>query len=253
MSKYWTVAHIATLMLLISTPLAAQEQRAPAHVYEAYYRTAYADLENWNRIYWEYAVPVLEALRDEGIIEGWGQWQHHTGSDYNIRLSVRTYDWESIAVFWGEYLDGLESAMPADEWDAARRMVVEHRDEIWNVGEVNAPSDFEATHLYTSMFRVSFADIDEWNQIWTDLSESILQDAMDDGLLGGWVRLDHNTGGPYNSKHLFLFDDWDRIDDVIFERLIGTLAEEQPELWSRLNGLFQEHDDVIWEATIQEE
>ena len=246
---YRTVLRFAVLAFFFSTPLASQEPASPSHVYEAYFRIEYSDLDAWNQFYWEYSVPVLEELREEGLIEGWNQWQHHTGSQYNIRFAVRTYDWASISTFWAEYLSRAEAAVSAAEWEEWDRMIIEHRDEIWDIGEVNTLPDFETTHLYAAMFRVNFADIEEWDQEWSDLSATILQDAMSEGLLGGWVRLDHNTGGPYNSKHLYLFDDWDRIDDVIFERLLGSLMEEQPERWARINELFHAHDDVIWEPT----
>lgn len=241
------------LIALASISLQAQEVRQPAFVYEAYFRIEYADLEAWNQRYWDYSVPVLEGLREEGIIEGWDQYHHHTGGEYNIRFAVRTYDWNSISEFWAQYLERVEAAMPAGEWTATERMLVEHDDEIWEIGELNTRPDFELTHLYSSMFRVSFADMEVWNDLWSDVSGEILAEAMDDGLLGGWVRLDHNTGGPYNSKHLFLFDDWDSIDDVIFERMIGGLMEAQPDVWTRLNRLFHDHTDVIWERTTNEE
>jgi hypothetical protein len=232
---------------LLSLPAAAQQPREAAYVYEAFYRIRYADLDAWNESYWNDSVPVLQQLQQEGIIEGWSQYQHHTGGDYNIRFAVRTYDWASIETFWNEYLDRMDAAMSPEADERRTRMIIEHRDEIWSIGQVNVADDLEVTHLYSSLFSVNFADMQEWQALWNDAAGPLLAQAMADGVLGGWVRLDHDTGGPYNSKLLFLFDDWDNIDDVIFDRMIGTLVEEQPEQWARLNALFDRHDDVIWE------
>ncbi len=243
-----TVICFAVLAFLAPQPLASQEQSAPAHVYEAYYRIDFADLEEWNGRYWEYAVPILEELQEEGVIEGWNQWQHQTGSEYNVRFAVRTYDWASISTFWSEYLSRLRAASPA----GGGRMIVEHRDEIWNIGEVHVPPELETTHLYASTFRVSFADMAEWTRMWTDVVAPILQEAMAEGLLGGWVKLNHNTGGPHNSKVLYFFESWDDIDDLL-EKLLGTMAEEHPDEWARTNELFQAHDDVIWVPTTRGE
>lgn len=234
---------------ILSLPAVAQQPRAAAYVYEAFYRIGYDDLDAWNASYWNDSVPVLEQLQQEGVIEGWAQYQHHTGGDYNIRFVVRTYDWASIETFWNEYLDRMQAAMSSEANQRRTRMIVEHRDEIWGIGQVDVPDGLEVTHLYSSLFSVNFADMQEWQALWNDAAGPILEQAMADGLLGGWVRLDHDTGGPYNSKFLFLFEDWDNIDDVIFDRMIGTLVEEQPEQWARLTALFDRHNDVIWEPT----
>ena len=242
----------AVLTLLAPQPLTGQEESAPAHVYEAYYQIGYGDLEEWNRQYWEYSVPVLEALQEEGVIEGWNQWQHQTGSEYNVRFAVRTSDWASINTFWGEYLSRLQEATPADEWDAFGRMIAEHRDEIWDIGEVHVPPELETAYLYASTFRLSFADMEEWDGMWTDVVAPILDEAMAEGTVGGWVKLGHNTGGPHNSKVLYFFEDWDDIDDL-FGKLLGTIVEKHPDEFARINELFQAHDDVIWVPTTRDE
>lgn len=241
---------LAGLALYGVQPLASQEQRPPAHVYEAYYRIDVDQLDDWNEQYWKYSVPVLTELRDEGVIQGWGQWQHQTGGEYNVRFVVRTYDWASLGTFWDEYLSRLQAVTPEAEWEAGARMIAAHRDEIWDIGEVHLPEEgeMEATHFYASTFQVNFADMEEWNRLWTEVATPILDKATSDGLLGGWVKLNHNTGGPHNSKVLYFFDSWDEIDDF-FGRLQETLAEEHPDAWSRISQLIQAHDDVIWVPT----
>ena len=223
--------------------LAAQDATDPTHVYEAYYRVSRADLDEWNRLYQEESVPVLTDLQNEGIIQGWDQWQHSTGGEYNIRLSIRTYDWASFERFWDEFL-----SRRSESATRRGRMILAHRDEIWNVNAVNAPADTEIGYLYASTYQVNFPDLEEWNRLWTDVAIPILDEAMDDGLLGGWVLLGHNTGGPHNSKMMYLFENWDGIDDV-FESLQETLAEEHAEDWETMNRLRGPHDDIIWVPT----
>jgi hypothetical protein len=244
---------LAALVLFGAQPLAGQEPRPPAHVYEAYYKISFADLDDWNRRYWDYSVPVLEKLQEEGVIQGWSQWQHQSGgSEYNIRFTARTYDWGSLDTFWSEYLSRLQAAMSEEGWTAGSRIIEEHRDEIWDVAEVHVPEGLDIAYMYASTFRVSFADMSEWNRMWSDVVAPILEQAMSEGLLGGWVRLEHNTGGPHNSKVLYMFDSWDAIDDL-FGKLLGTLAEEHPDDWAKINELFRAHDDVIWVPTTRDE
>ena len=87
-----------TILFLAVPPLAAQDDQTASFVYEAYYSVAGSEMEDWNRQYREYSVPVLTALVEEGLIEGFGQQRHHTGGDdYNIRFVVRTYDGASTS------------------------------------------------------------------------------------------------------------------------------------------------------------
>lgn len=226
----------------------AQAQEQPEHVYLAFYRIGYADLDAWNRDYWEHSVPILQDLQEEGVIEGFNQWQHDVGSEYNVRFAVRTYDWASLGTFWDEYLSRLSEANPESDG----RMIRAHRDEIWDIDEVHMSEGGEggadAPRIYASSFRYNFADSEAWNRAWSETAAPILQEAMEQGILGGWVKLSHNTGGPHNSKILYFFESWDDIDDL-FGKLLGDMAEDDPEEFDRIMGLFQAHDDVIWVPT----
>ena len=240
------VLSITSLALLVAAPLAAQENRPAAFIYEAYYSVDMADTEEWNRQYREYSVPVLRQLVDEGVIEGFTQMQHQTGGDdYNYRFVVRTYDWASINVFWREYLQRLRAATPADEWSATGRSVTAHRDEIWDVEEMGwAEEGGDLSHMYASTFQVNFDDMTEWNASWDALMGPVLDQAVDEGLLLGWVKLDHNTGGPHNAKVMYFFDDWDKIDDF-FQQAFASMAEDEDAMM-RFAGLMRAHDDDIW-------
>ncbi len=97
------------LALLLATPsLAAQqaEEQTPTQVYVAYYKVSYADLEDWIAVYHEHAVPILQELQDEGVIQGWGVWQHSTGGEYNWRFAVRASDWSQFGQFWEPFASG---------------------------------------------------------------------------------------------------------------------------------------------------
>ncbi|HSR41635.1 MAG TPA: hypothetical protein VLL48_05680, partial [Longimicrobiales bacterium] len=216
-----TLTVLALALPFVAPTLAAQEE--PAHVYLAYFKIGYADLDEWNREYWEYSVPILDDLQEEGVIQGYNQYQHDVGSDFNIRFAVRTYDWAALGTFWDEYLTRLGAAAPNS---ASNRMIVEHYDEIWDIAEVHQPENPAAeAYLYESTFRHNFADQEAWAEIWNGVAAPILQEAMDEGLLTSWVRLAHNTGGPHNSKVLYFFEEWDDIDDM-FARFLGDMAED---------------------------
>lgn len=231
---------LVLLGLFLVAPLQGQEQ--PRHTYLAFFKISYADLEEWNRNYWEYSVPILEDLQEQGLIEGFNQWQHAVGSEYNIRFAVRTYDWASIDTFWSEYLSRLSEANP----DADGSMIQAHRDEIWDIGEAHIPQSMNApAYIYSATWRYNFADAAEWNRTWSETIAPILDGAMAEGLLGGWVKLNHNTGGPHNSKVLYFFEEFDDIDDL-FAKVYGDMPED---VTRELQRMTQAHDDVIWQPT----
>lgn len=250
MSRFLSLALLAAL--LAPLPAAAQQQaqqRQARFLYAAYFKIGYGDLDEWNRIYHEHSVPVLQQLRSEGVIEGWGAWQHQTGGEYNWRLAIRTYDWAQLAEFWDKYLGRLQQRSP-EAMARTGRMVQAHEDEIFNIAEVHVPTPTPAvSHLYESKFHLLFSDEEQWNEMWSQHAAPVLEQAMKDGLLIGWVKLAHNTGGRYNWKVLYLFDSWDDIDDN-FSRLIAALAAD-PARWNRLGTMIQSHDDVLWTAIPQ--
>jgi len=246
-----TIVTCAFLLFLAAPPLAAQEVQPATHVYEAYYAVDGSGMAEWNRQYREYGVPVLSGLVEEGVIEGFDQYQHQTGGDeYNIRFVARTRDWASLETFWSEYLSRLREVTPEEDWQTNGRDVARHRDEIWDIEEVHfGDSDGSAvTHMYASSFLVNFQDAEEWNQIYTNALVPTLDAAREEGILTGWVKLGHNTGGPHNMKILYFVDGWDQIDDM-FMRLGGTLQEEYPDEFARLNEIIVAHDDNIWIPT----
>jgi hypothetical protein len=245
-----TSVFFTAILFFAAQPLAAQEEMA-SFVYEAYYAVDGAGMSDWNRQYREYSIPVLSALVEEGVIEGFGQYQHQTGGDeYNIRFVARTYDWASLGSFWSEYLSRLQAATPAAEWEANGRSIARHRDEIWDIEEANFedPQNIDYTHMYASSFLVQFPDMQEWNDLWTNVVTPILEEARQEGTLVGWVKLDHNTGGPHNVKILYFVDGWDQLDDM-FTKLGGTLQEEHADAFARFNELTVAHDDNIWVPT----
>jgi len=236
-----------TILFLAVPPLAAQDDQTASFVYEAYYSVAGSEMEDWNRQYREYSVPVLTALVEEGLIEGFGQQRHHTGGDdYNIRFVVRTYDWASLNTFWGEYLSRLRDTTPEAEWAASGRSVAKHRDEIWDIEEIQfgEAQGADVSHMYAASYLVNFQDMREWNEVWGRAMKPVLAAAVQEGILAGWVKLDHNTGGPHNAKFLYFVDDWDRLDALF--RKAGDAREGNADAWNRFSGLTRAHDDNIW-------
>ena len=234
----------ALLILMVApSEVVAQETEDPTLAYVAYFKVSYADLEEWISLYHEHSVPILQQLQEEGVINGWGVWQHSTGGEYNWRFSVRTAQWVQLGQFWEEYLGRLQERS-AEAFARNNAMIQAHYDEVWDITEVHFPDPApEAAYLYDSLFQIGFGELGEWGRIWSESVGPMLDQAMEDGLLGGWVVLGHNTGGRYNWKVLYFFEEWDVIDDF-FEGLLGQLMSEG--LWQEIGSRVEAHTDVIW-------
>jgi hypothetical protein len=218
----------------------------PVHIYEAYYQVDYGDIPEWNRLFNQYAVPILNDLREEGVIQGYSHWQHQTGgSDYNVRFTARTFDWQALDSFWSEYLARLAATVPEAENAAMMGMIQAHKDEIWDVSTLNVPQGAQTAYMYAATYRYNFADGAEWHRMWNEVAGPVIDQAMEEGLLEGWATLDHNTGGAHNYKVLYMFEDWDHIDDF-FNRVMGRLQAEHPAEFQAVSEMMKAHDDVIW-------
>jgi hypothetical protein len=231
----------ASALVFGALPAVAQEQQLPRFVYEAYSQVS--DLDQWNRFYRQHSVPVLRQLQEEGVIQGWSMSQHHTGGEYNSRLAIRTYDWSALDTFWSEYFSRIVNTVPAETFSAWQGLVQAHRDEIWNFGVINV-ADRPVNYMYQAAFNIGFADLGAWNTAFAERTRPVLDELMEEGLLGGYVVFNHNTGESHNWKMLYLFEDWDRMDDC-FQQLSARMNERYPDA-AQTQQLIRSHADDLW-------
>lgn len=228
------------LTALFAPTILAQEEAN--RVYVAYYQVGYGDLGQWIADYQEHSVPVLQALVDEGMINGFGAQMHNTGGEYNFRQALRgnaSTDWEA---FWAEYFARSMERSP-EAIARGNEMIQAHEDEIWNIEEVvMAEEGAPFRYMYDTQFVVSFANLEAWNAMYAEVITPALQEALEQGILAGWVIESHNTGGRFNWKNLLLFNDWDDIDDA--QTMFFEAAGLDHPIW----GLFSAHKDELWEA-----
>ena len=235
----------AAITLLAVSPSAAQQADPGAHVYLAYYKVNFDDLEEYLTLFQQNEVPLLQAMQENGEIVGFGLQQHNTGGEYNLRFAVRGNDWESLGNFWANHLAAYEERNSRD-FARANEMIQAHTDEIWDITSSNVQQAGPNRWMYDSKFQVRFGQMDEWNAAWNEVVVPMLDQAIADGLLGGWVIENHNTGGPDNWKVIYLFPEWDTIDDFFEQILPQTMTN--PRLLGLMGSAVQSHDDIIWET-----
>lgn len=232
---------IAAVLLALTAPgVFAQQELEGSRIYVALFNIRYSDIPEWAEIYYEHSVPVLEELVSEEMIDAFNIRMHHTGGEYNIRQGVIGDDDTDFEAFWEAYLERLE-ARDARAFERLNRMILAHTDEIWNIDVANLPDPGTSRYAYEAQFQVNFADWERWNELWDRDVLPAAERAMADGLLQGYVVEGHNTGGRFNWKVLYIFDDWDAFDEV--EAAFFEAAPLDHPIWS----MFTAHRDELWQ------
>ena len=236
MSRFALLAISVAVILSPPSPVTAQAD-AP-RVYLSYLKVDFTDLETVMEGYQEVEVPVLNALLDEGLLLGYAMTTHNTGGEYNLRMALHAPNWDALGDFWDAYF----ARMPEDHVARVMSMIRGHTDEIWIVGEMASVEGADpATFLYESAWDVAFDRLQEWTADFERYTKPALRQAMDEGLITGWVRLDHDTG-PWNVKYVYWLTEWDAYDD-----LSALLAESREAMDLERLRAARAHQDNVWQ------
>lgn len=232
------------LFALAAPGVAAQDAPEADRIYIATYKIAYSDIPAWMEAYRAHSVPILESLVEEGVLADFNIRMHHTGGEYTIREGYIGHEGTDYEAFWDGYLGPYAQEHP-EAFERVNRMIQAHEDEIWNLdlvelGEGNAGGD--ALYLYEAKFQVNFADMERWRAQWDERFLPVARRALAEGRVAGFVIQSHNTGGKYNWKFSWLFDEWDAFDEVEAE-FFGAAPLTHP-----VFGMFSAHRDELWQA-----
>lgn len=232
----------ATLLLALAAPgLAGQDGPAADRIYIALYNIAYSDIPGFMEMRQTYGVPILDDLVEQGVINSHGIWMHHTGGEYTLRETYIGHEDTNFEAFLDAYLGRYASEHP-DAFAEVNGMIRAHEDEIFNMDVVNlTPGDAPPTYLYEAKFQVPFGDVPEWTRLWQEHFVPVAEKAIEDGMVRGFVIQSHNTGGEYNWKFSWLFDEWDNFDEV--EQAFFSALPLEHEVF----GMFRAHRDEIWQ------
>lgn len=233
---------VLTLCGLMAPVLVAQNAPVNTRVYISLYNVKYGDIPEYTAFYEANTRPILESMVADGTITGFGIHMHHTGGEYTIRQRLSGTDdtnFETAALVLNTRL--MESNPSGSE--RQNRMIQAHTDEVWTIGRRNVPENTGTVqYVYEAQFQVNRAELPRWSQIWEDDMYPVLERAIADDLLAGYVVLEHNTGGRFNWKILWLSETWDSIDD--FEAAFFGAAPMDHPMWS----MYTSHRDELWQA-----
>ena len=227
---------------LMAPVLVAQDAPVNTRVYISLYNVRYGDIPEYTAFYEANTRPILESMVADGTITGFGIRMHHTGGEYTVRQRLSGTDdtnFEAAALMLNTRL--AESNPSGVE--RQNRMIQAHADEVWTIGQLNVPEDTgNVQYVYEAQFQVNRAELPRWSQIWEDDMYPVLERAIADDLLAGYVVLEHNTGGRFNWKILWLSETWDSMDD--FEVAFFSAAPMDHPMWS----MYTSHRDELWQT-----
>ena len=227
---------------LMAPVLVAQNAPVNTRVYISLYNVKYGDIPEYTAFYEANTRPILESRVADGTITGFGIHMHHTGGEYTIRQRLSGTDdtnFETAALVLNTRL--MESNPSGSE--RQNRMIQAHTDEVWTIGRRNVPENTGTVqYVYEAQFQVNRAELPRWSQIWEDDMYPVLERAIADDLLAGYVVLEHNTGGRFNWKILWLSETWDSMDD--FEAAFFAAAPMDHPMWL----MYTSHRDELWQA-----
>lgn len=240
--KQLIAVQMLSLLLFGVTVFAQQNQDTTAVYYVADYNVEWESLMEWNQMYRDHSVPTLQELEEEGIITGWSAWMHNTGGEYNWRLVIGSSDWDNYDEFWDRYLSGY----PEEVMEQSGDMLTSHRDQIWDAALVRYAENVDETqYIYEALYQIKFSNMPSWNSTMREREVPLWDAALEDGLIKGYVVLGHNTGDRYNHGRVYLFSEWDDMDDFTGS-VMGEILSDA-ELWNRMGSMIEAHTDAIWE------
>lgn len=230
---------LATVSLLLAPNPTVAQSDSP-RVYMMFFQVDFPDIPAWIEIHRQHEVPILDSLVEEGTLLAYDLWVHDTGGEYNVRYNFVAPNWDAL----GDFQEALYQRMDPGVWEKWFSMIRKHTDEIWAISASDIPEGGSMSPVvYESSFFVDFARQAEWNADFETYGRPALERAKDEGLIGAWAELHHDTGGPWNVKYVYWLDSWDAADDA-FARM-GEIQKElgrDPESGRMIRG----HVDDVW-------
>jgi len=232
-------AFIVTLAALFVGPLPAEAQSDAPRVYSAYFKVDFPDIPAWIENYQTTEVPIFDALVEEGVLTDYGLWVHDTGGEYNLQMNMIAPSWDALGDFWDAYFERLPPEVMAE----GSAMIRKHTDEIWTIATPPAEGGAGGAFIYESAWHIAYDQLEAYDEDFEQYAAPILEQAVADGLITGWAKLGHDTGGPWNVKLLYWMDSWDNADD-----LIARLGEGREGMDPEAMRSARAHEDHVWRS-----
>lgn len=119
------------IFIFVAGNISAQSEEHPVLVV-SFQKVKMSDIGAANKIINEKMAPVLKGLVDDGLLYGWGLFNHAWGDEWNVNIWYTLKDMDAFSKFWAEFRKRMIEKQP-DAWKELTSMVLEHKDNIYSV------------------------------------------------------------------------------------------------------------------------
>jgi hypothetical protein len=114
MKKIVALALIIFLALIYSSTLAQDSDKPiePGFCVMSYNKVQMGEVSKVNALFDSITVPILDELKSEGRLLGFGQLNHFWGDEWNVNVYYITEDHASFVAFWEEFTKRMGERHP---------------------------------------------------------------------------------------------------------------------------------------------
>ena len=116
------------VFLFVAGNISAQSEEHPLLVV-SFQKVKLSDIAAANKLINEKIAPILNGMVDEGMLYGWGLFNHAWGDEWNVNVWYTVKDMDAFSKFWSEYVERIREKQP-DAWNELRGYIQEHKDNM---------------------------------------------------------------------------------------------------------------------------
>jgi hypothetical protein len=138
MKKLTQIFAILVVFIFVGN-ISAQSEEHPLLVV-SFQKVKLSDIATANKVINEKFAPILNGLVDDGMLYGWGLFNHAWGDEWNVNVWYTAKDMDAFNKFWSEYVKRIREKQP-DAWKELRGYIQEHKDNMYTIlNQYSAPS-----------------------------------------------------------------------------------------------------------------
>ena len=119
------------IFIFVAGNISAQNEEHPLLVV-SFQKVKLSDIASANKLINEKFAPILNSLVDEGMLYGWGLFNHAWGDEWNVNIWYTVKNMDAFSKFWDEYIKRVREKQP-DAWNELRGYIQEHKDNIYSI------------------------------------------------------------------------------------------------------------------------
>jgi hypothetical protein len=128
--KSFLGSFLVITFLVTSLPVLAQDSDSPPLLVCSFNQVPMGKVGTVNNMVDSIFTPILNGLVDEGMLMGWGQFNHTWGDEWNVNFWYTAKDMSSFDAFWSEYVKRVSEQHPGAFGETVKYFKA-HKDNIY--------------------------------------------------------------------------------------------------------------------------